>query len=258
MKFKGNENIEKKKEIVLSNNIFDIHESYKEIEDLDNEDFSNNIALTKKVAEGMIKNKIKRKRLWNMFVSINEDVDYNSPQDRKTQILDLGCSVCEEKEMLSSFFGGEKFPYCSKNVDITGIDVDSEAIELANKKIPRGFEDNFKFIEGNAADLSKHNEIPEKADVIMMRHQQMFKPNYNKNHIVEAELWDKMTQEGLKRLEKDGIFIITSYTQEEHDEYIEYLKDLNCEVVLEKENEFSEELSGGGIDKYVIVIKNKS
>ncbi len=36
--------------------------------------------------------------------------------------------------MLSSFFGGEKFPYCSKNVDITGIDVDSEAIELANKK----------------------------------------------------------------------------------------------------------------------------
>ena len=244
--------------IKLSQNIIDINESLNEINKLDEEDFENNIVLTRELSEKIILDRIKKERLWNLFVDISNKAEYIPPQDRKTEILDLACSICEEKEVLHSFFGGEENPYYNKNnnVKITGVDIDKEAIELAKQRLPKGKEDDFKFIVGDASNLNEVNQIPKIADIVIIRHQQMIKPNYNKDNIIETDLWKKIITEGIKRLQSNGFFLITSYTKDEHEALLEYLKNIDgIEIKSKGENKYAEPLGAGGIDKYFVVIK---
>ena len=48
----------------------------------------------------------KRERFWNMLVTEVAETQYQPPQDRQTQILDVGCGKCEEGIVLSAYFGG--------------------------------------------------------------------------------------------------------------------------------------------------------
>jgi len=211
------------------------------------------------MSEEMIKDRIKKERLWNFFVHISKESKFRPPQDRKVEILDIACSVCEEKEVLHSFFGGENNPYHNDNdnVSVTGIDIDNEAIELAKNNLPRNRENNFKFIIGDASNLENIKEVPQSADVVFIRHQQMTQPNYNKENIIEDDLWKKIINEGIKKLDTEGILIITSYTDKEHEFLIDYLKTLNrnIKIISEGENGFSEQLGNGGIDKYYVLIR---
>lgn len=248
-----------REQIKLSNQIVDLEESFEELEEIrkkSDQEYKDSIVLTKKMEIAMVEDRIRKERFWNMLVSSINENNFEVPQRRNLRVLDLACSVCEEKEPINSFFGGSKDPYhINKNVELIGIDNDKKAIGLANEHIPKGYEENYKFIEGNATDLSKHKDIPNDVDVVILRHQQMFKPNYNKDDIVETELWENVFSEGLKKLNNKGVYIITSYTEEEHNQFLEFLDKQDCEIMSESENKFAEPLGAGGVDKYVIVIK---
>gem|GEM_PF-4574988 len=84
----------------------------------------------------------------------------------------------------------------------------------------------------------------------------MFKPDYNDvDNTVRDLLWKQVIDQGLWRLTEQGIMLITSYTEEEHQQLLEYLHLIRANVVVNEENEFSEPLGNGGIDKYVIAIE---
>lgn len=243
----------------LSQELIDLKESMSDFETIKQNDYSGNRVLTQEMDEAILKERISKERLWNFFVSIAKETGFTPPQDRKTQILDIACSVCEEKEALHSFFGGESNPYYNDNDNavVTGIDIDAEAIELANKALPRNREGNFKFIVGDASNLGGIEGVPQTADVVLIRHQQMVKPNYNKDNLIETGLWQKIINEGIDRLDEDGILIITSYTNDEQRALLGYLTSLGGRIgsISEGVNEFAEPFGGGGIDKYFAVIK---
>lgn len=248
--------------IKLSQELININDSLQELADLDSEDFSKNTVLSKELSEEIIKDRIKKERFWNFFVEISKKTGFIPPQNRKIQILDLACSICEEKEVLHSFFGGENNPYYNNNDNavITGVDIDEEAIELAGQNLPRNRESSYKFIVGDISNLKGIDGLPQAADVVIMRHQQMIKPNYNKGEVVEVELWEKMINEGINKLDLEGIFIITSYTEEEHRALVEYLLSMENEIqiVTDGNNEFAEPLGAGGIDKHFVIIKKQN
>lgn len=106
------------------------------------------------------------KRFWNMLVSTIARTGYKPPQGRQTQILDLGCGVCEEGVVLSAFFGGNDFGYTSDSVKVTGIDIKQGDIDRAildhqkpdfSKPVTTYYlPSNFQFICGDATDLDKY------------------------------------------------------------------------------------------------------
>ena len=249
------------RQIDLPKNLINLQSSFEELGNLGEEDFSSNTVLTRDLAEAIVKERIGQERFWNMLVSTVNKTHYSPPQDRNTVILDLACSVCEEKETVSLFFGGEDFSLAgaSRSVDVIGVDNDEEAISLANGGVRKEYKDNYKFIVADAAHLHEDpraQNVPKNADVVIIRHQQMFKPDYNDvDNTVRDLLWKQVIDQGLWRLTEQGIMLITSYTEEEHQQLLEYLHLIRANVVVNEENEFSEPLGNGGIDKYVIAIE---
>jgi 16S rRNA C1402 N4-methylase RsmH len=248
--------------IRLSQELVSIQDSLQELADLDSKDFSQNTVLTKELSEEIIKDRIKKERFWNFFVKASKTAKFVPPQNRKIQILDLACSVCEEKEVLHSFFGGEKSPYYNDNDNaiITGVDIDEEAIELAEQNLPKDRENNFKFIIGDVSNLENIDGLPQKADVVLMLHHQMIKPNYNKGNVIEVELWKKMVNEAINKLNPGGFFVITSYTKKEHQALVQYLSNIEskAQIIADGINEFAEPLGAGGIDKFYVIIKKQN
>lgn len=243
----------------LSTELIDLDWSFYELDNIENRDdeyYKKYKFWTKKDDIEDINERIAKERFWNMLVSNVNENNFEVPLDRNIKVLDLGCGVCEEKNVVNAYFGGSNNPnLLNKNVELFGIDNDVEAVRLANEKVPSDYHDNYKFINGDATDLAKYPEIPSSVDVVILRHQQMFQPNYNNDYVIETELWEKIFEQGLKKLSDKGVYIVTSYTSDEHERFLEFLVEEDCQIINASDNEFAEPLGAGGIDKYVIVLK---
>lgn len=213
-----------------------------------------------RVAIGAEKIGEERRSFWNMLVTEVAKTDYRPPQDRPTQILDVGCGRCMEGIVLNSYFGGGHFGFNSNNVELKGIDLDPENIKKAEaehmimdypnstKYVPKT---GYEFIRGDATDLEKYEQLPEQFDVIMVRHQQISD---------SEQTWVKIFQEALKRLAPDGIIISTSFSDIEHDMLVEQLKKLDCEILVNEANPYAVHTSVKevSIDRDVVIIKKIS
>lgn len=250
-----NKSVEKK----FNTELVDLDWSLYELDNIESRDeayYKDAIVWKKEDDLRAIKERIAEERFWNMLITNINEANFEMPQDRNVKIIDLACGVCEEKNVVNAYFGGGNNPYLlNKNVELFGIDNDVEAVRLANEKVLPDYRDNYKFVNGDATNLDKYPEIPGSADVVIMRHQQMFQPNYNKNYVVETELWKNIFEQGLKRLNDKGVYLVTSYTSDEHKRFLEFLTEEDCQIINTGDNEFAEPLGAGGIDKYVIVLK---
>ncbi len=259
----------------FNHEFIDLDKSYGEINGLDRNNYSKDKVLTKEVEESIIRERIQKERFWNMLVAnITEDV-YQPPKGRQTQILDLACSTCDEDLVLNSYFGVKKNSFFhgsefNKNVNLIGIDRNPETIKLAQKKVRKEGQNHFQFIEGDATNLNNYPEISEELDVVIIRNQEIFyeySEDYKERITDSAVLkekkgsWLNMIKQGLDRLSENGVFIITSYTEEEHLLLLKEIKSMGANVVLETENEFFDPEGVDGIgkqsDKYVVVLKKK-
>ncbi len=113
-----------------------------------------------KIIEASRKVGKKRELFWNMLVTEVAKTDYQPPQDRQTQILDIGCGKCEEGIVLRAYFGGGELGSESKNSKLIGIDINKEDIDMAISKyqLPDFSQQivlwpNFEFIHGDATKL---------------------------------------------------------------------------------------------------------
>jgi len=202
-----------------------------------------------------------RKRFWNMLVATVARSGYKPPQGRQTIILNLGCGRCEEGIVLSAFFGGEDFGNSSENVKLIGVDINQKAIEEAislysvfdfsGEITKHVLPPNYEFIVSDATNLDQYQQIPKKVDVVVIRHQQIAN---------DEQTWVKIFQQAIQRVSKDGIIIITSLFDIEHQMLIEALRKLDCEIVIDESNPYAKPLGHPEIslDRRVAIIRKKS
>lgn len=189
------------------------------------------------------------RRFWNMLVTEIPKTEYSPPKGRKTTILNLGCGVCQEGRMLSSFFGGEEFgSEGGRNVDLIGVDVDPKEIERAKKdhQIP-----GYEFIVGDATNLDQYSSIPTQVDVVVIRHQQI---SHNKN------LWQEIFQQALRHVTPEGIILITSFSDIENEMLVETLQTLNCEMIINERNPYAKPTTTEGlsIDRNITIVRSRT
>jgi len=198
-------------------------------------------------------------RLWNMLVTYVNQSGYRKPKERKTEILSIGCGDGKDARALDEFFGEGNFGSPSDNINYTGVDVDVNAIEKAIERNKRPdfsaqvtkykLPENYQFICGDATDLAGLKGVPLKADVVMIRHQQI----YN-----NEEVWRKIFQNALERVNEDGIIIITSFSDVEHEMMIKAINTLNCELLVNERNKFAMVTNMSpkvSIDRNVLILK---
>jgi SAM-dependent methyltransferase len=253
----GQEKIKPKNEkITLCQDLEDLEWSYRELDEVDDKDFSNAIVWTKEREIRLIKDKIRDQRFWNFCVTTVGESGYEPPQGRKTKVLDLACGIFEEAGTITSYFGGSIGPNIhNNNVDIIAVESDERMIDPAKENIPHDIKNNYKVLLADATKLEDNSDVPDLFDVILIRHQQMFK-SINPKERKQTELtWQEIMRQGINKLADNGIFIITSYTEDEHEGLLNFLEDEECKIINAGENEFAEPLGGGGIDKYVVVLK---
>jgi len=240
----------------ISNNGFDSDFNYglsTNQSDEERQRFQNVVEGAREVGE-------KRERFWNMLVTEVAKSDYQPPQDRQTQILDVGCGKCEEGIVLSAYFGGGEFGSASDHTKVVGIDIKKEDIEraISGHKVPDFSEQitkyvlpsNFEFVHGDATKLDQYPQIPDQVDVVVIRHQQISD---------DEEIWTKIFQESLKKLSPNGIMILTSFSDIEHQMLMEKLKELEVEVIVDEKNPYgkSTQHKEVTIDRNLTIIKRK-
>ena len=202
-----------------------------------------------------------RKRFWNMLVSTVERTGYKPLQERPATVLDLGCGKCEEGIVLNAFFGGGNFGSSSENVKLIGVDIKQKDIERAinsysspdfSGKITKYvLPPNYEFIVGDATNLDQYQQIPGEVDVVVIRHEQI-----SDNEVV----WTKIFGQALQRVSKEGIIIITSFSDVEHKTLIEALQKLDCEIVINERNPYAKQLSHPkvSLDRNITIIRKKN
>lgn len=160
----------------------------------------------------------------------------------EARILDLACGRCDEAETLVKVIGEESK---ADDVKLIGADIRIREILQARERTEKlGAE----FLLEDATKLSHHKQLGDDFDMVFLRHQ---------NYWHGPEVWKKIFDKGLARLNEDGLMVITSYFDKEHQLALEALQKLGAEVVLSKRNDVSRELEtqGKSVDRWLAVLK---
>ncbi len=205
---------------------------------------------------------------WDTLVKEVNRTNFKLPEKRPVDILDLACGRCKEGRLLNSFFGSEEPFEFSDQVNLFGIDTDSESIESAQyangeefdvetaKRVPSK---NMVFIAGDATRLEDYPEIPEQVDVVVIRHQQFVGgPDYLPGQA--EEIWSQIISNGIKRLRPGGIAIITCYFQIESEPVKKLLEGFSGKIVVDEKNEFARDRDDEQSildDQYILIFEKE-
>lgn len=173
------------------------------------------------------------------------------PSGGPLQILDLACGTCREAGTLVEVFrevqGGGK-PVRFVGADIRDRELDEAA---ARAKLAGQAGDSFEFLTENCARLGRHAELGGDFDVTFLRHQ---------NYWNDKPVWQRIFEQGLSKLKDDGLLVITSYFDREHELALKALERAGAELVVTEANEASRLLvdtPGKSVDRHVAVFRRK-
>jgi hypothetical protein len=176
---------------------------------------------------------------------LRETVSPHLQLDRKDdlRILNIACGQCDEAGTLVNF-GKE---HTDGNVSLIGADIRIREILQARENhahLPA------EFLLEDATKLSRHKELGEDFNLVLLRHQ---------NYWHGPELWKKIFEQGLTKVDKDGVLVITSYFDNEHQLALEALQKLGAELVLNRHNGQSRKLTfpGKSVDKHIAVLRRR-
>lgn len=165
-----------------------------------------------------------------------------SRKKAEARILNLACGRCDEAETLVNAIKDETN---ADQVKLVGADIRIREILQARERTSKlGAE----FLLEDARQLSAHKELGE-FDLVFMRHQ---------NFWHGSEVWKKIFDTGLAKLSDDGLLVITSYFDKEHQLAIEALKDLGAELVETRQNDKSRALNdapGKSVDRHLAIFR---
>ncbi len=160
----------------------------------------------------------------------------------EARILDLACGRCDEASTLINFVKDETK---ADDVKLIGADIRIREIREARARYEKlGAE----FLLEDATKLDAHKQLND-VDLVFLRHQ---------NYWNGSEVWKKIFDTGLAKLNDDGLIVITSYFDREHQLALDALQKLGAEVVLSKRNEVSRKVLDGenkSVDRWLAVLK---
>ena len=170
----------------------------------------------------------------------------NAPAARgERRILNLACGRADETGVLADIFGGEH------QLETVGADIRDAEIEEARLRWkpptqsdgPPRFhvEDGKRFLDAMSSN--------ERFDLTFMRHQ-----NFWNN----PRLWARMFEGGLRQLDEDGLFVITSYFDIEHELACRKLAALGAVKIADHRNLESRALAdapGKSVDRHIAVFR---
>lgn len=160
------------------------------------------------------------------------------------RLLNIACGQCDEAETLVNFAKSQT----DGEVKLIGADIRIREILQARENfshLPA------EFLLEDATKLSRHKELGEDFKMVLMRHQ---------NFWHGPELWKRIFEEGLTKVSDDGLLVITSYFDKEHELALDALQKLGAEVVLSRRNEQSRQLltPGKSVDKHIAVLRRRA
>ena len=160
----------------------------------------------------------------------------------EARILDLACGRCDEASTLIKVVKDETK---ADDVKLIGADIRIREIREARARYEKlGAE----FLLEDATKLDAHKQLND-VDLVFLRHQ---------NYWNGPEVWKKIFDTGLAKLNDDGLIVITSYFDKEHQLALDALQKLGAEVVLSKRNEVSRKVLDGenkSVDRWLAVLK---
>lgn len=162
---------------------------------------------------------------------------------RDLRILNLACGRCDEAETLVRFARSKT----AGDVHLTGADIRIREIRQARElhsHLPA------EFLIEDATKIGDHKELGNDFGLVFLRHQ---------NYWHGTELWKRIFEEGLAKIDDNGLLVITSYFDEEHRLALGALQDLGAELVSTHTNPHARKLTtpGKSVDKHIAVLRRK-
>ena len=162
----------------------------------------------------------------------------------ETRILNLACGRCDEAETLIKVVREETQ---SDQVKLVGADIRIREILQARERTANL---DTEFLLEDARTLDGHKELAD-FDMVFMRHQ---------NFWHGPEIWKEIFDTGLAKLNDDGLLVITSYFDKEHQLAIDALSQLGAELVHTVHNQDTRALKdapGKSVDRHLAVFRKK-
>lgn len=162
---------------------------------------------------------------------------------RDMRILNLACGQCDEAEMLVNFAKTQS----GGDATLIGADIRIREILQARERhanLPA------EFLLEDATKLGAHKQLGENFDMVLLRHQ---------NFWHGPELWKKIFGQGLEKTGDNGLLVITSYFDKEHQLALDALQKLGAELIVTKMNDEARKLimPGKFVDKHVAVLRRR-
>jgi SAM-dependent methyltransferase len=162
---------------------------------------------------------------------------------RDVRILNLACGQCDEAETLVKFAKAQ----APGDVRLIGADIRIREILQARENhtnLPA------EFLLEDATKLGSHRELGEDFNMVLLRHQ---------NFWHGPELWKKIFEQGLEKTGDNGLLVITSYFDKEHQLALDALQGLGAELIETRHNPLARKLHTPGkfVDKHLAVLRRK-
>jgi len=165
----------------------------------------------------------------------------------ESRLLNLACGRADESAVLADVFG-------KNGMQLTGLDIRareiSEAQERWKKCLPQKAE--AEFLVQDCAKLDDLSTLPDDFNIAFMRHQNFWNGDTT---------WSKIYDQALHRVNEDGLLVITSYFDREHQLALDAIQNLGAELVLTERNHQSRSIHDvpagvqKSVDRHVAIFK---
>ncbi len=179
--------------------------------------------------------------------NLRDLLDPHLSEKEHLSLLNLACGRGDETGVLAKLLA-EK----SKSVHLQGLDIRAAEIDQANSRWKKQLGKNISadFITHRGDQLRELSEVGT-PDIAFLRHQ---------NYWNDKPVWTKIFDQALERLDEDGLLVITSYFDKEHELAAKALKNLGAIQIGSIINPNTRALSdapGKSVDKHLAVFRKK-
>ena len=179
--------------------------------------------------------------------NLRDLLDPHLSEKEHLSLLNLACGRGDETGVLARLLA-EK----SKSVHLQGLDIRAAEIDQANSRWKKQLGKNVSadFITHRGDQLRELSEVGT-PDIAFLRHQ---------NYWNDKPVWSKIFDQALERLDEDGLLVITSYFDKEHELATKALQNLGAIQIGSIINPNTRALSdapGKSVDKHLAVFRKK-